>query len=75
MNDQNEKGEQTMIDYYLLDFGVGLFQIVTFLALFFSFFGFIFDKTHQKTFFHLTLLFLVLNFASFILSCIWPILF
>ena len=61
-----------MIDYYLIEFWVSLFQILTLFALSFSFFGWLFSERYKKQFRLSAIVFGILNFIILIITVVWP---
>ena len=64
-----------MIDYYLVDFWVGMSQIITLLLLVVFFLSWLVIERHKVLFRNLTILFGVLNIIMLVLTIFWPFIF
>lgn len=61
-----------MIDYFMVDFWIGMCQIITVLLLCICFFSLILLRQHRKPLFILTVILIGLNFAVMVWTAIWP---
>jgi hypothetical protein len=64
-----------MIDYYLVDFLVGMSQILTLILLVLFFLSWLVIERHKVLFRNLTILCGVLNIAMLVLTIFWPFVF
>ena len=61
-----------MIDYYLVDFWIGLGQSITVILMCVCFFAYMLLDHHRKPVLILTVVFTILNFVIMVFSAAWP---
>ncbi len=64
-----------MINYYLVDFWVGMSQIITLMLLVGFFLSWLVIERHKVLFRNLTILFGVLNIIMLVMTLFWPFVF
>jgi len=64
-----------MINYYLVDFWIGMSQIITLILLVSFFLGWLVIEHHSTLLHNLTILFGIINTIMFVITIIWPYVF
>ena len=62
----------TMIDYYWVDFWIGLGQSITVVLMCVCFFAYMLLDHHRKPLLILAIIFTITNFVILVLSAVWP---